>query len=413
MGSVTLLGRGRRTLLEGQAWIYRGDLGKSDAGPGELVPVLDQEGDVLGWALHSTSSKLALRMVTRSPEQPNREFWARRVERCLEARAGAGFLDASQPMAACRLIGGDADGLPGLVVDRYGDRLVLQCGTEAADMMRDFLLELLLSGLTKRGIEIVGILDRSDAKVRDNENLDSRIEWLRGDASMEKLMVEEDGLTYAVDLGTGHKTGHYLDQRDNRRRAANLVQDLGKCGFREPKDARVLDVFSYDGLFGMLAAQAGAKQVLCLDQSASAGERVLQNAQINNVESQVSFEKVNAMHDLGRRVDRGEEWDIVILDPPAFARSKRELPGAKRGYGELFRRGFQLMPKGGFLVAASCSYNMKPEAFLGVLTKAARDAKVIAHLLDIHGASVDHPRRLDIPETDYLKCAFIRVEPKS
>ena len=191
------------------------------------------------------------------------------------------------------------------------------------------------------------------------------------------------------------------------------MRELGERGFCQPQEARVLDVFSYDGLFGLLAAKAGAKDVLCLDQSASAGERVLANAKTNGVEDVVRFEKVNAMRDLGRRVDEGESWDIVILDPPAFARSKQELGGAMRGYGELFRRGFQLLNKGGFLVAASCSYNMKVDAFHEVLVKSARDAQATAHLLDIHGASSDHPRRLDLPETDYLKCAFIRVEPST
>jgi 23S rRNA (cytosine1962-C5)-methyltransferase len=411
MGQVRLTAMGRRRLLDGHPWIYRNDLGKTDAGPGELVPVKSQNGTIMGWGLHSKSSKLALRIVTRSAEQPTRSFWEARINRCLDTRAGAGLLEVTKLEGACRLIGGDADGIPGLVVDRYADRLVLQCGTEAADKMRDFLLGILLEQLEQRGFVIAGVLDRSDATVRRHEELESRVEWLRGDVSMGQLMVDEGGLRYAVDLLGGHKTGHYLDQRDNRLRAAQLIRELGTNGFCPPQEARVLDVFSYDGLFGLLAAKAGAKDVLCLDQSASAGERVLANAQTNDVEGIVRFEKVNAMRDLGRRVEAGESWDVVILDPPAFARSKRELAGAMRGYGELFRRGLQLLNKGGFLVAASCSYNMKVDAFHEVLVKSARDAKVTAHLIDIHGASSDHPRRLDLPETDYLKCAFIRVEP--
>lgn len=408
MEQVKVSARGRRRVLGGHPWVYRDDVSEVGAGGGSLVEVRAPRGDVLGWALYSGSSKIALRFVTRSSVQPDREFWRRRVKRAVAARVGAGLV---QVAGGERLIAGDADGIPGLVVDRYRDRLVVQSGTQASDKMRDFLLEILTEELAQREVLIAGILDRSDAGVRRHEELEPRVEWLRGGPELSELWVEEQGLEYAVDILGGHKTGHYLDQRDNRVRAAELVVEWQRHGFAQ-RPARVLDVFSYDGLFGLRAALAGAGEVLCLDQAAAAGERVLLNAERNGLEGRVAFEKVDAMGDLARRVREGEVWDLVVLDPPAFARSRREVTGAKRGYGELFRRGFQLLSEGGFLVAATCSFNLRLEDFHEVLTKAARDAGVEVTLVELTGAAPDHPRRIDLPETDYLKCAFLRVEAR-
>jgi 23S rRNA (cytosine1962-C5)-methyltransferase len=317
------------------------------------------------------------------------------------------------PRGAERLLAGDADYLPGLVVDRYADCLVVQSGCQGSDAMRDFLLELLEAELQKRGLAVRAILDRSDAAVRKHEQLERRVEWLRGSEADALVLVEEDGLAFEVDLLGGHKTGFYLDQRENRKRAAALCADYARHGFDRVAEPRVLDVFSYDGLFGLRCALAGAGEVLCLDQAAAAGERLAQHAERAGLAGRVRFERVDAMADLGQRVKAGESWDVVILDPPAFARSRREIEGAKRGYGELFRRGFQLVGRGGFVVAASCSFNMGWEDFRAVLQKSARDAGVSATLLGIDGPSADHPRRVGLPESDYLKCAFLRVDPAS
>lgn len=408
MASVRLTGRGRKRVLGGHPWIYKDDIAESAGVPGgALVAVESAEREPLGWALYSDASKIALRFVRRIAEQPNRAFWVELVRRAVAARASAGFLE---PAGAERLLAGDADGLPGLVVDRYADRLVVQSGCQGSDAMRDFLLEILLEELTSRSVRIEAILDRSDASVRRHEKLEKRVEWLRGSEADGKVVVREMGLDFEVDLLGGHKTGHYLDQRDNRMRAAELCRDFGRHGFARVAEPRVLDVFSYDGLFGLRCAQAGAGEVLCLDQSVAAGERLVAHAERAELSDRVRFEKVDAMGDLGRRVREGESWDVVILDPPAFARSRTEIEGAKRGYGELFRRGFQLVSHGGFLVAASCSYNMGLGDFHDVLIKSARDAGVRATMLGLHGPSEDHPRRVDLPESDYLKCAFLRVQ---
>lgn len=409
MGEVKLTGRGRRRVLGGHPWVYRDDVAAATGvAGGALAKVVAPDRGVLGWALYSDASKIAVRMVTRGEEQPNRAFWERTICRALDVRAAAGML---QPAGAERLLAGDADHLPGLVVDRYADRLVVQSGCQGSDAMRDFLLELLDAELARRGVAVHAILDRSDASVRRHEKLPARVAWLRGSEADARVVVEEDGLAFEVDLLGGHKTGFYLDQRDNRKRAAALCADFARHGFARVAEPRVLDVFSYDGLFGLRCALAGAGEVLCLDQAAAAGERLAEHVARAGLGGRVAFERVDAMGDLGRRVQAGEAWDVVILDPPAFARSRRELEGAKRGYGELFRRGFQLTSAGGFVVAASCSYNMGWRDFREVLQKSAKDAGVRATLLGIDGPSADHPIRLDLPESDYLKCAFVRVDP--
>ena len=395
MGQITVTGRGRKRILRGHPWIYSDDCADGEGEPGELLPVRAPDGSVLGWGLFSSHSKISVRLVTRSDRQPDRAFWANRVREAIDARASVGLLD---PAGACRLIAGDADGLPGLVVDRYADVLVLQSGAQASDRMLSFLLELIDEALP---FEATGVLDRSDTSVRKHEALEPRVEWLRGSRDAIEVVEEREGaarLSYEVDPLRGHMSGHYLDQSENRALTARFA-----------RGARVLDVFSYDGLFGVRAALAGAESVLCLDQSEAAGERLLRNAERNGVADRVSFERVKALDDLRRRVEKDESYDLVVLDPPAFARSKREAEGAVRGYRELNRRGMQLTGPNGVLVTASCSYNIDRGTFTRCLAEASLDAQREARIFRFAGASADHPVLSTVPETDYLKCAFVRV----
>ena len=396
MGSITLSGRGRRRVLRGHPWIYSDDLTEGEGDPGELLPVAGPDGAPLGWGLYSSHSKISVRLVTRTKEQPKRDFWAQRVRLAIESRIAAGLMD---PAGACRLIAGDADGIPGLVADRYGDVLVLQSGCQGSDRMLEFIVELIDEAMP---FPLNSVLDRSDTTVRRHEDLEMRVEWLRGAREGSIEVVEEgpcvERMVYEVDVLNGHKTGHYLDQRDNRVLAA-----------RQAAGGDVLDSFSYDGLFGIRAALAGAKSVLCLDQSESAGERVLRNAERNGVADRVRFEKVNAMHNLRDRVDKGESYRLVVCDPPAFARNKRESEGAHRGYRELARRGLALTELGGTFVIASCSYNIDRKSFTGCLADASLQVDREARIFNFSGASADHPVLATVPETDYLKCAFVRV----
>jgi 23S rRNA (cytosine1962-C5)-methyltransferase len=396
MGRIDLTGRGRKRVLRGHPWIYADDVAGGEGEPGELVPVHAPDGGVLGWGLFSSHSRIAVRLVTRTPTQPDRAFWSSRVRQALAARGAEGLVE---PAGACRLIAGDADGLPGLVVDRYADVLVMQSGCQGSDRMLPFLQELVEEALP---FDVAAVLDRSDASVRKHEALDPRVEWRKGSRTEPIEVVEEvptaPRLVYEVDVLEGHKTGHYLDQRENRLRAA-----------RHADGARVLDVFSYDGLFGIRAALAGAASVLCIDQAAGSGERCLRNAERNGVADRVRFEKAKAMEDLRRRVEAHETYDLVVTDPPAFARRKAEAEGAVRGYRELARCGLTLTEPGGLLVTASCSYNIDRRTFVRCLAEASVDAGREARIVRSTGAGPDHPVLATVPETDYLKCLFVRV----
>jgi 23S rRNA (cytosine1962-C5)-methyltransferase len=392
-----LSGRGRKRCLGGHPWIYADDVAEGEGRPGELLPVFEPGGAPLGWGLFSASSRIAVRLVTRERRQPDRAFWLERVRNAIALRDELGLLDEE---GACRLIAGDAEGLPGLNVDRYSDVLVLQSGCPGSDAMRDFLLELIEECMP---FELRAVLDRSDASVRRLEELEARVEWKRGGPleSVEVVEREQDGLgrlIYEVSLTAGHKTGHYLDQCANRRRAARFAQGRD-----------VLDVFSYDGLFGIRAALAGASSVLCLDQSSEAGERCLRNAERNGVADRLRFERVNAMRDLRRRVAEEQRYGLVVVDPPAFARNKRQVDGAARGYRELNGRALSLLQPGGVLVSASCSYNVHRRAFLEHIAAAALQSGRDVRLFDYAGASPDHPVDPTLPESEYLKCAFLRV----
>ncbi len=280
------------------------------------------------------------------------------------------------------------------MVDRYASVLVVQSGTHFAERIAPQILAALREQLV---LPITCVVERSDAGVRKLEGLEARAGVLEG-ALPELLLVREQELVYEVDVLTGHKTGHYLDQRENRRRAAELARGRS-----------VLDVFSYDGLFGVRAALGGAERVLCLDQSAQALERARRNAERNGVAQQFATERVDALDDLRARAGRDERWGMVVVDPPAFARNRAQAEGAARGYIEVNRRALELVEPMGLLVSASCSYNVRAWEFVDFLAQAAVAAKRTAWLEELRGAAGDHPHLLTLPETHYLKCAFVRV----
>lgn len=401
MSRAVLTGRGRKRLLGGHPWIYADDVHVAEAEPGALAAVQAPDGAPLGWALYSSKSRIALRLVSRASEEPGPELWRARARAAVAHRRALGLLE---PRDACRLVGGDADGFPGLVVDRYADALVLQSGCQGSDRQRDAWLAALEEALREAGAPaMASVLDRSDSSTRAHEELEKRVEWLRGERR-DPLEVRESerpgvpALVYEVSLTEGHKTGHYLDQRENRAYAARFAHG-----------ARVLDAFSYDGLFGIRAALAGAADVLCIDQSEVALERARRNAERNGVSGRVRTVKANAMHDLRARAEAGERYGLVIVDPPAFARSRREVEGALRGYRELGRRALALLDPEGVLVSASCSHNVSRGEFLDALAAASLDEHRQARIFRSAGASPDHPVLATLPESEYLKCAFVRA----
>jgi 23S rRNA (cytosine1962-C5)-methyltransferase len=390
-GSVRLSERGMRRLERGHPWIFADDVEAADAAPGALVAI-EGRGRVVGFGLFSSQSKIRVRLVTRGGREPGADLWRVRLARAIDARRRLGLYD---PRGACRLLGGDAEGVPGLVVDHYAGVCVLQSGTQGSDAIVAEIARLLgeLSPDAPRAI-----VDRSDASVRRLEGLEPRVAVLCGELP-EPLEVREPGLTYEVDVLHGHKTGHYLDQRANRVRAAELA-----------RGGDVLDLFSYDGLFGVRAALAGARRVVCVDQSGPALARARRNAERNGVADRVACERAGALDDLRERVARGERFRLVVVDPPAFARSKREVEGAERGYRELNARAMRAIEPGGYLVSASCSHALSAARFVELLAQAAHGARRDAYIEELRGASPDHPALLTLPESAYLKCAFVRIE---
>lgn len=393
MSKAKLTGKGRRWLESGHPWIYRDDLAEhpKDAEPGAVCAVLGPRDEHLGWAAYSEASRIALRMITRAASQPDERFWNERARAALDRRARAGLLEAD---GAARWIAGDADGFPGLVIDVYAGVLVIQSGTRFADLLAPSLVAMLREHC---GFALRAVVERSDAAVRRLENLEEKKGLIEG-ALPTELIVREDQLHYEVDVLAGHKTGHYLDQRENRRRAARLA-----------KDQKCLDVFCYDGLFGIRAALAGARDVLCLDQSQAALDRTLRNAQRNGVEARLRVEKVDALQNLRARVEAGERYGWVVVDPPAFAKNRNQAAGAARGYTELNRRGLELLEEGGVLVSASCSYNVRAHEFVELVRAGAALARREAWLMELSGAALDHPHLLTLPESQYLKCAWVRA----
>jgi 23S rRNA (cytosine1962-C5)-methyltransferase len=392
MGRVVITGKGRRWLHTGHPWIFRDDVKEVDAENGDVVPVVDAGGAHQGWGTYSAHSRIALRMVTHGEPAPDDAFWRERVVRALRVREALGLAGRA---GACRLIAGDADGVPGLVADRYRDVVVLQCGTMAADRLRDLVVDVVRGEL---GAPLSCVVDRSDSSARALEGLERRVEIVHG-ALPAELVVQEDGLAYEVDVLGGHKTGHYLDQRENRVRAS-----------RHARGERVLDAFSYDGLFGIRAALSGATSVLCIDQSKAALERAQRNAERNGVADRVRVLRADCMDALRELASHGERFGLVIADPPAFAKNRREVAGAERGYVEVNRRALSLVRSGGRLVSASCSFNVRAHTFVEFLAAAAARAERDAYLEELAGAAPDHPALLTLPESRYLKCAFLRVE---
>jgi len=374
---------------DGHPWIFRSDVRRADsAGAGDVVRVVARHRggglNGLGLALFSPVSMIALRMLGRDEAPPGAGFWEARLDAALELRRRLGGEDS-----AGRLVYSEADGLPGLIVDRYADVLVLQTLTAGAERLKGVVVDWLVARLAPRAV-----VERNDSSARSFEGLEERVGLLRGalDGPVEIL---EGGLRISVDPLGGQKTGHYLDQRENRVRAAAYAR--GRC----------LDVFSYQGGFGLQLARGGAAEVTLVDQSERALAAAQADAGRNGLE--VRCRTANAFDFLRDQHAAGERYDLVVLDPPAFAKNRQAVEGATRGYKEINLRAMKLLAPGGVLITASCSFHMLEERFEALLAEAARDVGRGVQLLERRGAARDHPERLGFPEGRYLKCFVLRV----
>jgi 23S rRNA (cytosine1962-C5)-methyltransferase len=381
--TVTISARGEGRLQAGHPWIYRADLGDVHATGGDRVIVRNGRGRTLGHAFYSDRSQIALRMLTRGDDAPADDaLIRRRIEAAIAFRQTLA-IDAS----ACRLIHGEADLLPSLVVDRYGDYLVVQTLSQGTDR----LMPLIVS--TLRDIaRPTGILARNDPRTRALEGLEQKVEVLDGEVP-ETIAVTENGVHYDVDVRRGQKTGLFLDQRENRSAAALYAR------------GRLLDCFTYHGGFA-LAMAARCEQVMAFDVSADAIERVGRNAARNGVSIDA---RVGNVFDELRGLERmGERFDTIVLDPPAFAKNKAAVPNARAGYKEINLRALKLLNPGGALITCSCSYHINEAAFAEIVYEASVDAQTHVSVVEKRMQGRDHPVLLGVPETYYLKCFILR-----
>jgi 23S rRNA (cytosine1962-C5)-methyltransferase len=382
--AVTVRQRGTRRVASRHPWVFADDIAQSGgAVHGDLVRVTDAAGAVLGAAFFSARSKIALRMVTLSDRTPDTSFWDRRVADAI-ARRGA---DVAR-WGARRVLFGEGDGIPGLVADLYGTHLVIQVLTAGTER----IVEPVLAALRER-LPIDSVLARNDPTVRGLEGLPREVRQISGTTPGE-IVIEEGGMRYAADPWRGQKTGAFLDQRENRLASARHAR------------GRVLDAFSYHASFGLHAA-AGAAEVVVLDASSEALARGRANAERNGA-TNMTFVEANAFEDLREREKRNERFDLVMLDPPAFAKNRGDVAAARRGYKEINLRALRLLAEGGVLVTSSCSYNLDEPGFADILKDAAADAGRDVSVCERRGQAADHPVRLSFPEGRYLKCFVLR-----
>ena len=395
----TVTPKAARWVQGGHPWIYDTEITQAeDASPGALVDVRGPKGAYLGTGFYSPASKIRVRLVSRNAnDRFDDAFWERRLRYAWEYRRTVMGADT----AACRVIFGEADGFPGLTVDRYGDLLAAQTLSAGLEGLKERIFPLLVKVLEADGARIQGIFERNDASIRRLEGLDEEKAWFalsdRPVPDSAVTEITENGVKYLVDLENGQKTGFFLDQKYNRAAVARIAR--GK---------RVLDCFTHTGSFALNAALAGAAHVAAADISEEAVRMAGENAARNGVALELLCEDVFDL--LPRLVrDGGRPYDLIILDPPAFTKSRRTADGAERGYREINFRAMKLLPRGGYLATCSCSHFMEAERFSAVIAAAARDAQVQLKCIEVRGAAPDHPVLVGVPETEYLKFHLYQV----
>ncbi|HLY60476.1 MAG TPA: class I SAM-dependent rRNA methyltransferase [Terriglobia bacterium] len=383
--TVTIGQRAIERILSGHPWIYRTDLAATPAAePGAIVRVVDRKKRFWGQALYSSKSQIALRFLTRESRPFDRAFLAERI-----VAAEAFRKIVAEGAAAYRLVSGEGDQLPSLIIDRYGDSFVVQTLSQGMEILKPAIVEMLQEQFSPRSI-----LERNDVPVRELEGLPELKGILAGEMNTD-LVVEENGLKFRFDLLLGQKTGGFLDQRENR--AAARAYARGRC----------LDCFTYTGGFALTVANR-CESVLAVDSSAEAIKQAQGNQGLNAI-TNVEFKEANCFDFLKASDQAGERFDTIVLDPPPFARHKSNLESALRGYKELNLRALKMLNPGGYLITCSCSFHVSEADLLDAIAGAALDAHRIVSVVERRTQSRDHPILLTVPETHYLKCLILRV----
>ena len=383
-----------RALKAGGLWIYDNEIAYVEDGTrnGALVQVLDFDDYPMGIGFYNGSSKISVRMLSRNPQaQINDAFWEKRL------RAAWDYRKHTVDTSSCRVVFGEADFFPGLVIDKFSDVLVVQSLALGIDQFKKTILDLLVQILAEDGITIRGIYERSDAKVRKLEGME-QVKGFLSAPFHTKVQIVENGVKYLVDVEDGQKTGFFLDQKYNRKAIHPLC-----------KDADVLDCFTHTGSFALNAGIAGAKHVLGVDASELAVAQARENAALNGLSDRVEFLCADVFDLLPRLEAEGRQYDVVILDPPAFTKSRSSIKNAVKGYREINLRGMKLVKDGGFLCTCSCSHFMDRELFLKTIGQAAKDTHCRLREVEGRAQSADHPILWSAEESYYLKFFIFQV----
>ena len=386
MESVRVNKRGADRVRQGHLWIYRSDVVEVNAKGGAVVVVKDERGNFVGQALFSDSSQIALRFLTQTNEEIDREWWRRRIT---EAAGRRKILPETN---AYRLIYSEGDLLPSLIVDRYADVLVLQTLSQGTDAVKTLLIEILAEEFKPRAV-----IERNDARVRALEGLPQLAGAVFGEAP-EELEILQHGLRFRVEPLGGQKTGSFLDQRENRLAARAAAQTTNK--------QRALDCFTFNGAFALHLASV-CENVIGIDISGDAIAAAQQNATLNGI-TNVEFREANVFDVLREMETADERFDVIVLDPPAFAKNRASLKAAIRGYKEINLRALKLLNPGGVLITCTCSYHISEELFIEILAQAAIDAHRRVQMMEKRIQASDHPVLVGVPETYYLKCVIAR-----
>lgn len=399
---ITITPKGEAALVGGHPWVYEGEV-TGLSGPvsdGQLVDVISRRGSWLGCGFFNSRSRIRVRVLSRNPnDRFDRAFWRRRIQYAWDYRK---TVMGPEDSRCCRVIFGEADGFPGLTVDRFESVLVAQVLCLGMELIKEELFSLLLEVLRSDGQDVVGVYERNDVAIRELEGMEQG----KGFVAMEGLETElsghveicENGVYYDVDYMEGQKTGFFLDQKYNRQAVARLA-----------KGRRVLDCFTHTGAFALNAAKGGAAQVTAVDISPSAIALCKANAARNGIEGMefLVADVFALLEELGGQ--KKSPYDFIILDPPAFTKSAATARSAFRGYKEINRRAMSLLPRGGYLATCSCSHFMKDEMFRLMLHEASFDAGRTLRQIEARQQAPDHPILLDVPETDYLKFYLFQV----
>ncbi len=390
MATAVLIPGKEKRVYARHPWVFRSDIARTegDFTPGDVVDIVSSKGKFLARGYYNPASQIALRILTYRQEPVDGAFISRRVREAVDYRRS--FAD----LRSCRMIFAESDRLPALIVDSFGDVLVLQCLALGMERFKRDVVNALVEELHP-----AGIWERNDVPVRKLEGLEMMTGLLYGEVP-DTVLMEENGIRFRVDVKQGQKTGFFLDQKENRAAIAPFVR--GK---------RVLDCFCHTGSFALHAGRYGAADVTGVDISEYACECAAENARLNGLENTVHFTAANAFDLLGEESRAGKKYDVIILDPPAFTKSRSTVDSARRGYKEINLRAMKMIEPGGYLITCSCSQHILPAVFQEIVLEAAADARVLLRQAEFRTQGRDHPILPSSPETQYLKCGIYQVFP--